>query len=570
MMPTQLNYDTQSRPSSILTDDCPKYWRTTQFAKLIDYTNRLWARTTPCLTFLVFGLSLEASAASFDCTKATSPVEKLICADTELSNLDKNLAITYRAARRAGLSDSQRVEQQTWIRQRNSCDSMECVKQLYEARIAELANLAETIPSPSPENLGSYEYVVTCNSQNKTLSIHEWNAPGTDPPEAGVVEHRIQPGALTKFDDSETQPLRVPASTERFQCRLGKALYHITIAPHIFNARVMGQCGAAEPVISAAVTRNGKVLLSDQRFATCLSQSRTIHRIRFDERTQSIRILATPDTVFLPMRIEKTFKFSTLPQNLETAVFEAYPTGDVDVDLFMAVRRHNINDVREALSNGASPNARDLNGFTAIAQLWHSSWGADEEEIARLLFEKGASGNVRNIHDVSLLNFLILGDAPQSVIDLLLRNGADPKTDMSLRSASRRGDPELVEKLLALGADPNMKGSDDATALLDASSSGFYSGPNTPTPPIHDYVQCVRILLQHGAKVDAATRDPEALLRILVGSFWKDERLKWILNELIPYSSDSAVKRAYGVTLAHTGTQEGDAFRDWFTQYVHP
>lgn len=43
-------------------------------------------------------LSLPAGAASFDCAKARSPIEKAICATPELSRADEELAAAYRAA----------------------------------------------------------------------------------------------------------------------------------------------------------------------------------------------------------------------------------------------------------------------------------------------------------------------------------------------------------------------------------------------------------------------------------------------------------------------------------------
>jgi uncharacterized protein len=41
-------------------------------------------------------LPLSVQAASFDCTKASHPLEKLICANASLSKLDEDLAKTYR------------------------------------------------------------------------------------------------------------------------------------------------------------------------------------------------------------------------------------------------------------------------------------------------------------------------------------------------------------------------------------------------------------------------------------------------------------------------------------------
>ncbi len=51
------------------------------------------------LALLVIHISSAVNAASFDCTKARSSMEKLICSDPELSALDESLAKNYTAAR---------------------------------------------------------------------------------------------------------------------------------------------------------------------------------------------------------------------------------------------------------------------------------------------------------------------------------------------------------------------------------------------------------------------------------------------------------------------------------------
>lgn len=86
-------------------------------------------------------LSFAAQAASFDCVKAVSKVEKLICADPELSKLDEKLAATYKTA----LQDEKQAEtirrsQKQWMKDRNSCADAICLKHTYEARLQGLSN----------------------------------------------------------------------------------------------------------------------------------------------------------------------------------------------------------------------------------------------------------------------------------------------------------------------------------------------------------------------------------------------------------------------------------------------
>ena len=66
----------------------------------IAYFLRLSSLAFLCLTLQGFG---KAYAASFDCNKAVTYVEKTICANLELSNLDDLMANNYRVMRAAGI-----------------------------------------------------------------------------------------------------------------------------------------------------------------------------------------------------------------------------------------------------------------------------------------------------------------------------------------------------------------------------------------------------------------------------------------------------------------------------------
>jgi uncharacterized protein YecT (DUF1311 family) len=74
--------------------------------------------------------------AGFDCTKAQSPSERLICADPELSALDRELSVLYKQAMiatsdKAALVSTSRSE---WRRRENVCASKDCLIEWYEQR----------------------------------------------------------------------------------------------------------------------------------------------------------------------------------------------------------------------------------------------------------------------------------------------------------------------------------------------------------------------------------------------------------------------------------------------------
>lgn len=84
-------------------------------------------------------------AASFDCGKAASRIEKLICGDDVLSKLDEGLANAYQGSL-SQIETKQKVvnEQRRWLKEtRSACLDTECLKKLYRSRIASLTNGVE-------------------------------------------------------------------------------------------------------------------------------------------------------------------------------------------------------------------------------------------------------------------------------------------------------------------------------------------------------------------------------------------------------------------------------------------
>ncbi len=80
------------------------------------------------------------TAASFDCDKASTKGERIVCADTALSDLDEQLASIYRQAlglAQAGASEP-KSSQRTWLKRRNACADSSCIATACRERIAEL------------------------------------------------------------------------------------------------------------------------------------------------------------------------------------------------------------------------------------------------------------------------------------------------------------------------------------------------------------------------------------------------------------------------------------------------
>ncbi|HDS4829247.1 TPA: DUF1311 domain-containing protein, partial [Citrobacter koseri] len=78
-------------------------------------------------------------AASFDCNKATSNVEKMICSDHKLSRLDDYLSQNYKIAMGPDMPEGSkskiRKSQIDWIDKRNACTDTQCIEKMYSKQM---------------------------------------------------------------------------------------------------------------------------------------------------------------------------------------------------------------------------------------------------------------------------------------------------------------------------------------------------------------------------------------------------------------------------------------------------
>lgn len=92
-------------------------------------------------TALLAMAAVPSHAASFACDKAQTPVERLICATPEVSDLDEYLGRYYAGARadQAHADACLVADQRQWLRGvRNACKDSACLRSAYLQRLAEL------------------------------------------------------------------------------------------------------------------------------------------------------------------------------------------------------------------------------------------------------------------------------------------------------------------------------------------------------------------------------------------------------------------------------------------------
>lgn len=87
---------------------------------------------------------LSKYKSSFDCSRVTTEVERKICANELLSQLDGLLANTYKSRQspRFGLDQKRfRQAQLSWLKERNKCQDVNCIRDKYKQRLNELCDL---------------------------------------------------------------------------------------------------------------------------------------------------------------------------------------------------------------------------------------------------------------------------------------------------------------------------------------------------------------------------------------------------------------------------------------------
>jgi uncharacterized protein len=93
-------------------------------------------------------------SASFDCAKAKTKIDKLVCGDPKLSELDEKLSGLYKKVLELTPAPEDSKEQQReWVKgSRNTCKDAACLEEAYASRISELEKDLKNLPfKPSLE-----------------------------------------------------------------------------------------------------------------------------------------------------------------------------------------------------------------------------------------------------------------------------------------------------------------------------------------------------------------------------------------------------------------------------------
>ncbi len=126
------------------------------------------------VTAALLAVSTGVLAASFDCAKAGSKAENLVCSDARLSASDSDLSAAYQAAIKnsdnpAGIKQ----DQISWIKnQRDACATVACMQQVYDSRISVLTQTGSVQPAPAaPAQHFAFAAAPTATSPNQNKQM---------------------------------------------------------------------------------------------------------------------------------------------------------------------------------------------------------------------------------------------------------------------------------------------------------------------------------------------------------------------------------------------------------------
>lgn len=220
------------------------------------------------LLTLILLLSVLLFGASFDCAKATSKVEKMICADPELSALDENLSKVFKEAmKNIDEKDQLKKEQFAWMKERNLCKDNVCIQKSYKSRTAELkVFLTDDPKSESDVNLVHANIV---NAYFKALCYHRSN----------VVTYQVR-----YISAEEDTPI-----AQKCTFANGETVY---IDYSFVQPSERGECGAT-PELDFNLWIANKRVISNELFTQRCNQESAIKSIKIQNNTITTCVYAT-------------------------------------------------------------------------------------------------------------------------------------------------------------------------------------------------------------------------------------------------------------------------------------
>ncbi|MEO1191036.1 MAG: lysozyme inhibitor LprI family protein [Pseudomonadota bacterium] len=200
----------------------------------------------------VWAMPDSAEAQSFDCAKAGTAVEKQICDDPNIGQMDEELSKVYGALRKSLSSTAKtalRDSQRQWLHHRNACDtSGDCVTRAYVQRLRHLDHAYDVFTGWN----GTFESwaevdIASSNERSQNARVYtltisgagqNWTCDGSFPA-------RLNNAGTALVVHHQQQTLRIDAA--------GTGLWVPSGIDAVIQAK--GLCGASAPSFSGFFAR---------------------------------------------------------------------------------------------------------------------------------------------------------------------------------------------------------------------------------------------------------------------------------------------------------------------------
>jgi uncharacterized protein len=176
--------------------------------------------------FFLLVIAGNIHAASFDCGKAASEIEKIICGNDELSRLDESLNKAYlKALEWKDIKNRIIKSQRQWLKVRNACKDAECLKTAYETRIKELGLSEHGIAILTPPNR---------------------SVPSSKPPAKTSISQTAKPTVEVNQTKTEQQPESTPKRPKKstIDLSINKLLLQSAEKGHLEQVKALLKKGA--------------------------------------------------------------------------------------------------------------------------------------------------------------------------------------------------------------------------------------------------------------------------------------------------------------------------------------
>jgi uncharacterized protein len=375
---------------------------------------------------------LSAGAASFDCSKAQSNIEKTICASTELQILDLKLYEAYSRSLRLALEAKNiRADQLRWLGEsRNECKTKECLVNAYNERISALNSSVDYKECEGALSTVGQGYCEVRHTKEAESSIRDL---------IKVLSVRYEPQQVEKFNNIQTDWRR------NVVCDCDKEVGNVMGPGDSLNFSICERKAVEQRLAEIREILAG---LHDIGYGAAVPSCAKLRaEEEADPKHKMIQAITNNDSETVKLLLGEGIR---LPQG-------SYSFTPLDI----AARNNNIEMVSLLLTNGADPK-EDTEAMMASLKTCNM-------KMVSLLVDHGyeVKGNpsIFGIYDpVPWAAFFGCTD----IIKYFVSKGADVNFDNPLRQAANQCHVDTVEYFLSKVWDSDIPDGDHRTPLWGA------------------------------------------------------------------------------------------------------